>query len=429
MPGGERTSSVKLALEVSELRYRRLFETAQDGILILDAETGRIIDVNPFLLDLLDYPFKSILGLQLWEIGLFEDIAANRVAFEKLQTEEYIRYENHPLRTQSGKQIQVEFVSKVYFVGSEKVIQCNIREIGERVKAFDDCRHSVATLELAGKTRDHVLAMLSHEFRTPLAAISYATEFLELGYNGTDVLTKNGVPPPEPDQSAIGLIRRNVGTLTRMISELLDLTQIAKGRLHLKRETIDVHEVIQFALKNLEGPQKSKGVEVRVRLQAPRSQIRADWGKLEQVISNLISNALKFTPPRGTVSITTRNDADDNLVVEISDTGIGISPDALERIFAPFEQADPSIHPRFGGLGLGLSIAHTFTEAQGGTLTGESVGVDQGARFIASFKLDDSKPISTELQSKNPTRRDLTECAPAKPHPPAGSEHFHSSET
>ena len=391
-PAAERTSSVKLALEVSELRYRRLFETAQDGILILDAETGMIIDVNPFLLDLLDYPFESIIGLQLWEIGLFEDIAANRVAFEKLQTEEYIRYENRPLRTQSGKQIQVEFVSNVYFVGSEKVIQCNIRDISERVKAFDACRDNVATLELASKTRDNVLAMLSHEFRTPLAAISYATEFLEVGYNGTDVLTRKGVPPPRADQSAIGLIRRNVGALSRMITELLDLTQIAKGRLQLKQETIDVHEVIQVALNNLEGAQKSNGVEIRVRLHAPRSQIRADGDKLEQVMSNLIGNALKFTPARGTVMVTTRNESDDTLVVEVSDTGIGISPEALERIFAPFEQADPSIHPRFGGLGLGLSIAHTFTEAQGGSLKAESQGVDQGARFIASFKLADSKP-------------------------------------
>jgi PAS domain S-box-containing protein len=393
LPAAERTSSVKLALEVSELRYRRLFETAQDGILILNAETGAIIDVNPFLLDLLDYPFESIIGLQLWEIGLFEDIAANRVAFEKLQKEEYIRYENHPLRTQSGKHIQVEFVSNVYFVGSEKVIQCNIRDITERVKAFDDCRDNVATLELAGKTRDHVLAMLSHEFRTPLAAISYATEFLELGYNGTDILTKKGVPPPHADQSAIGLIRRNVGMLSRLITELLDVNLIAKGRLQVKRETVDVHEVIRFALKNLEGPQKLNGVEIRVRLHAPRSKIRADWDKLEQVISNLIGNALKFTPRQGTVTITTRNEAEDKLVVEVSDTGIGISPDALERIFAPFEQADPTIHPRFGGLGLGLSIAHTLTEAQGGTLKAESLGVDQGATFTACFSADDSKPL------------------------------------
>ena len=96
-------------------------------ILILDGNTGKIIDVNPFLLDLLDYPFYSIIGLELWEIGLFDDIAANKAAFEKLQTEEYVRYDNHPLRAKGGKVVAVEFVSNVYFVGAERVIQCNIR--------------------------------------------------------------------------------------------------------------------------------------------------------------------------------------------------------------------------------------------------------------------------------------------------------------
>src|ERR1700681_5087372 len=114
MPASGRGNSLELALEVSELRYRRLFETAQDGILILDADSGKIIDVNPFLLDLLDYPFESVIGLQLWEIGLFEDIAANQAAFEKLQTEEYIRYENLPPGRKAGNQIQVGFVSNVY---------------------------------------------------------------------------------------------------------------------------------------------------------------------------------------------------------------------------------------------------------------------------------------------------------------------------
>src|ERR1700737_3060802 len=94
MPASGRGNSLELALEVSELRYRRLFETAQDGILILEADTGKIIDVNPFLLDLLDYPFENLIGRHLWEIGQFKDIAANQAAFETLQRNEYIRYEN-----------------------------------------------------------------------------------------------------------------------------------------------------------------------------------------------------------------------------------------------------------------------------------------------------------------------------------------------
>lgn len=115
------------ALRKSELRYRRLFETAQDGILILDAESGKITDINPFLLELLDYEFEELRGCKLWELGQFKDIAANHLAFEKLQQNEYVRYKNLPLRRSDGKKIPVEFVSNVYRVDKRKVIQCNIR--------------------------------------------------------------------------------------------------------------------------------------------------------------------------------------------------------------------------------------------------------------------------------------------------------------
>src|ERR1700682_6505227 len=195
MPASGRGNSLELAPDVSELRYRRLFETAQDGILILDADSGKIIDVNPFLLDLLDYSFESMIGLQLWEIGLFEDIAANQAAFKKLQKEEYIRYENRPLRTKAGKQIQVEFVSNVYFVGSAKVIQCNIRDISVRVRAALQAasKSHADTLAVAGKARDELISVLSHELRTPLAAITSMIELLDLGHTNLGV-PNLGVP-------------------------------------------------------------------------------------------------------------------------------------------------------------------------------------------------------------------------------------------
>jgi signal transduction histidine kinase len=125
-------------------------------------------------------------------------------------------------------------------------------------------------------------------------------------------------------------------------------------------------------------------------LEAPHSYVRADPGKLEQVLSNLIGNALKFTPEGGKVSIVTRNEESGRLVIEVSDTGIGIPADALSRIFSPFEQGDSSIHSRFGGLGLGLSIARTLIKAHGGTLEVESEGSGRGAKFTARFKVDDS---------------------------------------
>lgn len=116
------------ALRKSEARYRRLFEAAHDGILILDAETGAIADANPFLLELLGYPFEDLIGKYLWDIGELKDIAASKAAFATLQRTEYVRYANLPLQTRSGDQREVEFISNVYDVDGEKVIQCNIRE-------------------------------------------------------------------------------------------------------------------------------------------------------------------------------------------------------------------------------------------------------------------------------------------------------------
>ncbi len=123
------------ALTASEVRYRRLFEAARDGILILDAETGMVVDVNPFLVEMLGYSREQFLGKRIWELGFFKDIAANKANFLELQQKEYIRYEDLPLETAEGRWINVEFVSNVYLVNDNKVIQCNIRDITERKRA------------------------------------------------------------------------------------------------------------------------------------------------------------------------------------------------------------------------------------------------------------------------------------------------------
>lgn len=136
------------ALKVSETRYRRLFETAKDGILLLDADTGQITDVNPFLIELLDYSREELMGKKLWEIGPFKDIAASQVAFNELQQKQFIRYDELPLETKNGGRADVEFVSNVYKVNGKKVIQCNIRDITERMQAKDRIREANQELGL-----------------------------------------------------------------------------------------------------------------------------------------------------------------------------------------------------------------------------------------------------------------------------------------
>ncbi|MFA5179984.1 MAG: PAS domain S-box protein [Syntrophales bacterium] len=139
------------ALQDSEKRYRRLFESAKDGILILDAETGKVVDVNPFLLHLLGYFYDELYGQNIWDIGVFKDIAASKDAFKSLQDNEYIRYDDLPLETRNGQPIAVEFVSNVYLVDHNKVIQCNIRDITERKSADAERKRLMAAVEQVGE--------------------------------------------------------------------------------------------------------------------------------------------------------------------------------------------------------------------------------------------------------------------------------------
>jgi diguanylate cyclase (GGDEF)-like protein/PAS domain S-box-containing protein len=151
------------SLIYSELRYRRLFETAQDGILILDAATGAITDVNPYLVNMLGYSREEFVEKKLWEVGAFQDIKANKHAFQALQENEYIRYKNLPLRAKDGKLIQVEFVSNVYQEGDAKVIQCNIRNITKRKNAQDALIKREAHLREVS-VRDHLTGIFNRRY-------------------------------------------------------------------------------------------------------------------------------------------------------------------------------------------------------------------------------------------------------------------------
>jgi len=212
------------ALRLSELRYRRLFETAHDGILILDAKSGEIVDVNPFMIDLLQYPFEELRGRKLWEIGEFKDIAANQAAFAKLQQNEYIRYENLPLRRRDGKTMHVEFVSNVYWVEAEKVIQCNIRDISERAEKKTHSDADLAARQMVANSNKTWVVSHLRMLRTPLSAIASMLGLVEIGHKLAEVRPSLSEQPSEFDEAAFQHILRNIQSLVHYFNEIAALS-------------------------------------------------------------------------------------------------------------------------------------------------------------------------------------------------------------
>jgi PAS domain S-box-containing protein len=209
-------SQIANSLAASEVRFRRLFESAKDGILILNAETGAIDDANPFLLDMLGYSRLEILGKHLWEIGLFGDIEASRISFRELQEKGYVRYENLPLETKDGQHVDVEVVRNVYHVNERMIIQCNIRDVTARKRVEDEIKRAKEASEASGRSKDRFLATLSHELRTPLTPVLATLAYLEM----TPHLTVAEM------RQQLDSLRRNVELEAQLIDDLLDVTRI-----------------------------------------------------------------------------------------------------------------------------------------------------------------------------------------------------------
>lgn len=226
----------------------------------------------------------------------------------------------------------------------------------------------------ANRAKDHFIAVLSHELRTPLTPVLATI---------VDLKARGDLPPAITD--AVELIRRNVELEARLIDDLLDVTRISKGKLRMDREVVSLAGVLRDAVRICESDILKKRVHVALDLQAENHHVEGDAPRLLQAFWNLLQNAVKFTPAGGEITVRTRGNSE-RLDVEIADTGIGIEPDVLPRIFEPFSQADDSISQRFGGLGLGLALSKALVEAHGGHLTATSRGRDQGSTFTVDLK-------------------------------------------
>jgi signal transduction histidine kinase/ActR/RegA family two-component response regulator len=231
--------------------------------------------------------------------------------------------------------------------------------------------HARVEAERASEAKDRFLAMLSHELRTPLTPVLASVFMLECEDN-----------VPEIMHESLQLIRRNVELEARLIDDLLDLTRISKGKVQLSFEIVDAHTLLRNALEICQSEIEQKKLELRSEFAATKVYLQADPARLQQIFWNLIKNAVKFTPHGGKLSIRTTNNGDGQFRLEVEDSGCGIDPEVLPRIFRAFEQAGRT---QLGGLGLGLAISKALVEAHHGSISAESQGRDSGATFTALF--------------------------------------------
>src|SRR3954453_1295880 len=248
------------------------------------------------------------------------------------------------------------------------------RKRSERLMADEKLARQEA--EAANQAKDHFLATLSHELRTPLTPVLAVLSGLQ-----------ENVQIPADVRPQLAMMRRNVELEARLIDDMLDLTRIARGKPELRREVADLRQVVDHALQTARADLFGKGLRLSLDLAEEDYSVWADTPRLTQVFWNLFSNAVKFTPPGGAITVRAWREegAGPQLVVEVEDTGIGIEPDVLSGIFDAFQQGELAITRRFGGLGLGLAISKAIVELHGGNLSAMSGGRGHGSKFAVGL--------------------------------------------
>jgi len=353
-------NAAQKALIESELRYRRLFDTAQDGILIVDFTTNLITDVNPFLLELLGYSYEEIVGNPLWDFGLFKNRELSKEAFLTLKEKHYVRYEDLPLETKDGRAVAVEFVSNVYGEGDRRVIQCNIRDITRRKHAeqtaeqLSQSRHLEAIGQLAGG--------VAHDFNNLLQVILGYGEMLvdsaNLNESERSLLAKIN----EAGTSAKNLTRRLLAFSRRQIMEPIFM--------NLNETVTEINAMLAGLIGD--------DIELKMILSSRLGMVKADPTQIEQVLINLAINARDAMPKGGRITFETTNLHIDEtyaqqhlfikpgqyVLLSVSDTGTGMDAETQARIFEPFFTTKPAGK----GTGLGLSTVFGIVKQSGGTI-------------------------------------------------------------
>ncbi len=268
----------------------------------------------------------------------------------------------------------------------------------ERERLLESERAARAEAENASRAKDKFLAVLSHELRTPLSPVVMTIPAIE-----------SDPQLPERFRKDLAMVRRNIELEVKLIDDLLDLSRITSGKLRLQMQSVNVHELLSHMIQSSHADVAAKQLRLTEQLEAKNDRLMGDAARLQQVFWNLLRNAIKFTPDGGKITIRSFNVANENgasrLVVEIRDSGIGIAPEILPRVFDAFEQGDVRTTRQFGGLGLGLAISKALVEMHGGGISAGSAGHLQGSVFrveLAVQSQTDAAPSPAPAAPRTP---------------------------
>jgi len=357
----------------SEVKYRRLFESAHDGILILDSETGQITDANPYLENLLGYTNKELLNKKLWEVGAFKNMKTSRDVFKIIQNKGFVRYEDLPLEAKNGRLIDVEFVSNSYVAGGVLVVQCNIRDITEH-KRVDLIKETKRLLE-EERIKVKSIADAIHEFRTPLAIIK----------GNADMVLKGRGKNKKSPTSAFKAIDYEIKHLSNILTDLSLITSQAwELKSRIAYEKINLKSLIAIVVKRGKALSYKKNISLTVG-KIPNIIILGDKIYLEKMLLNLVKNSILYSHQNSHVKIDAKKSGR-SIVINVTDNGIGISEEDLPHVFERFYRVDKFHRSGGNSIGLGLAIVKWIAEIHGGEVSAKSVK-DGGSVFSVTLPI------------------------------------------
>jgi PAS domain S-box-containing protein len=375
-----RRKAMEQALKSSEARKSAFFEAALDCIISIDHE-GNVLEFNPAAERTFGYSKDAALGKELAALiippamreqhrqGLARYLATGEGPVLDR------RLEMTGLRA-GGAELPVELTVTRLTVDGPPVFTAHLRDITDRKQLENQLRQYIADLSEADRRKNEFLAMLAHELRNPLAAIGYSMHLLSAS----------------PDQlaTATEITQRQVGQLSHLIDDLLDVSRITSNKIQLRKEPLDAGVVVNRAVGSARPAIDERRHELAVDVANQEMPLFADPTRLEQVIVNLLTNAAKYTPEGGRITVQAFPENGD-VVIKVRDTGVGIPPEMLTRVFELFTQVETTLDRVKGGLGIGLTVVRHLTEMHGGTVSASSQGLGKGSEFTVRLPLSTAR--------------------------------------